>query len=333
MALAQEAFERTKLPSQGPKDAVYAGVLSAASWACGATSRGGDNIYNDGHALTKATADMCAVGPTGIVRFGTTRVSSCYELRMHVPAANTRYCATAAWSTRFHGFIAATWELAQAECAFLTTRMDTPTILENLKRCVTGSFAALCPLSRVEVVDLLTRDDHVVPPPPVFDNNSPHMYMFTDSIAECHTNKGKHELNRDHEAEGMGYPLRHYHMDVEPGMNLTSVARKVDLLIRNLNAKGVPLAEATVLIFWNGSEFCATTRAWDKDNTGIADLLRSEKDALAHLCVSFGKFGHKAVVGFSPSWRWNLHPNLDRAMSEVRAIFDRAFFLSLMVSC
>ena len=71
MALAQEAFERTKLPSPGPRDAVYAGVLSATSWACGATSRGGDNIYNDGHALTKATADMCAVGPTDMCAVGT----------------------------------------------------------------------------------------------------------------------------------------------------------------------------------------------------------------------------------------------------------------------
>ena len=122
-ALALAAFEQTKLPTQGAKDAIYDGVCAAASWATGATSRGGDVIYNDGHAMTKATAAMCVAGTTGTWRFGVTRVMSCYELRMHVSAANARYCATAAWSTRFHGSITATWELAQAECSFPNVRM------------------------------------------------------------------------------------------------------------------------------------------------------------------------------------------------------------------
>ena len=77
------------------------------------------------------------------------------------------------------------------------------------------------------------------------------------------------------------------------------------------------------MIFWNGSEFCSASRG-NKDNTGIADMLRSERDALAHLCGSLGKFGHAAVVGFSPSWRWGLHPKFDLVMSEIRAIFDSA---------
>jgi hypothetical protein len=235
-ALAQAAFEQTKLPTQGAKDAIYEGVCAAASWATGATSRGGDVIFNDGHAMTKATADMCAAGPTGTWRFGVTRVMSCYELRMHVPAANARYCATAAWITRFLGFIMATWELAQSECAFPNVPMDMPTILDKLARCVKGSFAALCPLSRVEVTGLLTRTEHIVPSPPVPDNNNANIYMFCDSIAECHTMQGKHTLNRDREGEYMGYPMRHYNMDVEAGMSLTSVTRKVDQLIRTLNS-------------------------------------------------------------------------------------------------
>ena len=81
---------------------------------------GGDNIFNDGHAITKATREMCLAGPTEMWRFGGSRVATCYEFRYHIPAANARYSAKAAWATRFHGFIKATWELAQAECAILT---------------------------------------------------------------------------------------------------------------------------------------------------------------------------------------------------------------------
>ena len=79
----------------------------------------------------------------------------------------------------------------------------------------------------------------------------------------------------------------------------------------------VPLADLTIIVIWNGSEFV-------NDAGPLRPLNETILDSAARLSALCEGVGHSVVVGFSPSWRWSMPADFDAYNIHVRQILSAA---------